>query len=699
MGIKQFFTNLLDKKPYSSYPEILWESVLVLWFACQICLKIGLRVLPEWGTSRLDQDTYSPFDYLLQRSGLKVDECFWDDALSGWIQPHLSTAARLVSSGTSGVLPLASTRILGYAVTITTIVLAGILSVSLVYLAVVNRHWTQPLAKNQLPYCRRFATQIQKYIKYATRIQLSDCMVFGLHVAVGIVSFVVYYPGWMIFNALIVFMAWMFVTLAINIAGPSAVFPGCIMFSSILTVYCIGRIWGLWMNNTYAALIKKGVRKLTAAKSTEKPLSNDAPLEKTLAGNDRKHGRGRWGTAACYMIAFCIGCIVVSHNVDPLFNKFPAVVQWLSSTVTSNTGSSNTGSNNTESGNTGSGNAGSSSTGSCNTRRGSWTYWQVVSTTGNCTKPGTRFGQEITMLSYWVDLQSAELRSMPASSNTALLLSFTPSFSPAVGWTFLVWSGVLSGLSRIPIMAMRCAVWSTVVISVMYSCGLLLWTGVRACCKKSPRDVKAERSSRSPRDVKAERSSRTENRKQSPLLTADVSTQETDIANREPSAHLPELINVTIDDTRSCTVPSDHLLGDTIGNQKLPEAKDSHAVEVSIECAPNPNDAAEPSECGGLCDIWGYRKLGLLLVICPLLCGWVLPYPVVGLFLPERLQLPGLLLLLTAYSIWMYCKLVQFVRLTWRDWCCCTKKLEGCCFGRNRAQQPSPHAEECVRLS
>ncbi|XP_055330726.1 uncharacterized protein LOC129583055 isoform X2 [Paramacrobiotus metropolitanus] len=653
MGIKTFFTSLLDKKLYSSYPEILLESALVLWFVCQICLKFGLQILPEWRSNRLDADKMNAFDYWLELSGLKVDACFWDGAMSGWIQQN-STVASLESNGTSEVLPLSSTGMLGYVVTLVTIVLAAILSISLVFLAVVNRQWKYSSSKDQLPYFRRWKALIQKSIGCAAEIHLPDKLLIVVYVLIGIVSFVVYYPGWVIFNALTVLLAWVFVTLAINVSGPSAVFPGCILFASILAVYCTGRIWGLWMNDTYGSLVIKGFRKLTSPKSTEKPSSSWASVKKEVAGSDRNQGRGRWRRAACCMVAFCIGCFVVYHNVWPLFKQFPLVHQWMSS--------------------------------SCNCKPGSgnWTYWRVVNTTGSCNKAGTRFSQETTMLSYWVDLQSHELRTAP-SGNSELLISFTPSFSPAVGWTYLVWCGVLSGASGIVVITLRYAIWSMICYIVLWVLWLLLRSGVRACHKKYRRYVSTERS-RNP-----------DYRKQSQLLNADDAAQVTAALHNAPSAGFPES---SIDETSVCTAPSDHLQGNTIANPGFLEAKGNRSVQVAIECAPQaptPKDADQIEDFLG--EIWGYRKLPLLLVICPLFCGWVLPYPLVGLFLPERLQLPGLLLLLTACSIWMYCKLVQFVRLTWRDWCCCAKKLEGCCVGGKRAGQSSPDEEECVRLS
>ncbi|XP_055330521.1 uncharacterized protein LOC129582916 [Paramacrobiotus metropolitanus] len=188
--------------------------------------------------------------------------------MSGWTKPQPYTVARLISNSSVWVLPPASTRILGYVVTLVCIMLAAILAVSLVFLMAVNRHWTRPVSTDQLPYCRKLAVQLKKRIRCAANIHLPDSMVILLHTVIGIASFIVYYHSWMIVNALM----------------PSA-----------------------W----------------------------DALSSTTTSG------------------------------------QFPSASQWLS-----NTGSSNTG-------------TGSNSTGSSSTGSGNWSYWRVVATTGNCTKPGT----------------------------------------------------------------------------------------------------------------------------------------------------------------------------------------------------------------------------------------------------------------------------------------------------------------------
>ncbi|XP_055330729.1 uncharacterized protein LOC129583056 [Paramacrobiotus metropolitanus] len=284
------------------------------------------------------------------------------------------------------------------------------------------------------------------------------------------------------------------------------------------------------------------------------------------------------------------------------------------------------------------------------------------------------------MLSYWVDLESEELRASP-SGNSELLLSFTPAFSPAVGRAFLVWSGVLSGVNGVPFAALLGAEFIIIGIGVVGACGLLIYVGVRAFYNKCRRYGPTERSKM------------TGCRKQPQLSNADAAAVETGILGSTSSVRSHLSSNVAADGTRVRTAHY-RSLGNIVDNQEFAKATDNHGVQVSIERtinAPMPKDA----EISCMCVVWGYRNLLPLVAIYPLLCGRFLPYPLVGLFLPERLQLPGLLLLLTAYSIWMYRKLVGCVWLMWCGGESGKKERKDPRAGGNSSmRQPSPKAQE-----
>ncbi|XP_055330753.1 uncharacterized protein LOC129583073 [Paramacrobiotus metropolitanus] len=620
MGFKKSFTFSVNKELFSSYPEILTESVVVLWFACEICMKFGLRVLPDWRTSRLDPDHYNSFDSLLELSGLKVNACFWDDVMSGWMQPHPVTINQ--SAGLVVVPPSSSNVLLAYVATVTTILLTAFLGISFCYLVYENRDRTIPLPKDHLLRCRGLAALGRyKFIQAAVKIPLPlPAYIFAVLVGwlTVVISSVIHYAFWMVVEVLpVVVLAWMSVIMAMTVFGPSTVFPGCILFASILIMYCAGRIWGLWMNETYHALTIKKIRKLIAAKSSVKPTlsiitSPGKPI--VVAGTDPYYEA--WKISVCYFLVFCSGCLAAYYNVWPLCRKFPTVSRWQSNKDSAN-----------------------------------WTYWQVVNLTGTCSKHGTGFDQGIAMLSYWVDLQSEELQSAH-TGNSDLLASFTPSYPRVVSWIFLVWSGALSGASGLPYAVLRYAKGIFVGLFVLIVGGLLVHGGVLVYYNKWRRCALVQRS------VVADDSDE-------PLLVpANVAAEESGLMNDAPSDRVPLLADVKTDVT--CIVLSDHLQDPATNDHVIPEAKDEHGAQVAIECtpmaAPQNTVATGPfCVCEQLSTIW----LFVVVAHCPVVCGVLLPYSVVGLFLWEELQLPALLLLLTAYTVWVYRRLVMLVWLMW----------------------------------
>ncbi|XP_055349532.1 uncharacterized protein LOC129596318 [Paramacrobiotus metropolitanus] len=104
--------------------------------------------------------------------------------------------------------------------------------------------------------------------------------------------------------------------------------------------------------------------------------------------------------------------------------------------------------------------------------------------------------------------------------------------------------------------------------------------------------------------------------------------------------------------------------------------------------------AAEPSPLHStskkhfcVCSMWAcFQCVNLTMHLR--LFGWTkLPFPVVGFFLPVRLQLPGILLLLSLFMMWMYREFLRDVLALYRGervvaqqdkahCCCCGKKLD-----------------------
>ncbi|XP_055349494.1 uncharacterized protein LOC129596284 [Paramacrobiotus metropolitanus] len=633
MGIKTFLTKCLDKEVFLSYPEILTEAILVLWFACQVCLKFGLRVLPEWHTSRTDPDAYNSFDYLLELFGHKVNACFWDDVMSGWMPPHPLTVNHSVSDNLDVTHPPASNITLGYVIALVTVILTAVLSVSLLFLVLVNRHRPSSVLKDHLRICHEWAEFLQDYSRVLGKIGLQACMTNLLFAVSGAVIFVICYVGWIIYSAVpVVLVAGLAVALPIAVCGPTAVFPCCIFFANISTVYCAGRIWGLWMNQTCFALIKKGIRKLNTANHPAK-LSSIAPLVKKAFARPDEYQRQRyWEKVARSFLAFWLGCVAVYHNVWPLYERFPTVVQ-------------------------------------SRYRGANWTYWHLVNSTGTCSKYGTHFDQETAMLSYWVDLQSEELLAFIYYnvSTAELLFSFTPPFSPAVGWTFMVWCRVLSGASGTPLNVLE----STAIIVIgtidLVLLGALVYLVIRACYNKWRQHVVAQRK------LKA-----TDRDNSSQPLTVNLAAAEAGIPGSAQSARLLVPSNKAMDSFTRSDNPQEPVIAD----HKLPEGKSEHGARGSIV-----SKALKPegdrTSCFCICVVIENFWLLVLVAHCSSIC-LVLPFSLVGLFLPERLQLPGFLLLLTMFTVWMYHLLVKSA---WHA-CCYMRSIKtehkgGCIGGVN----------------
>ncbi|XP_055330698.1 uncharacterized protein LOC129583032 isoform X2 [Paramacrobiotus metropolitanus] len=513
--------------------------------------------------------------------------------MSGWVQPYPVTVARSKSAGMV-VVPAASTVVLGYLATVTTILLTALLGISLWYLVSANRNWMSPVLKRHLWRCRgevAFAHH-HKSSPLAGGI-LHDYITVLPQVLTSAVIFVVFYASWVVVSVLPVMLAWMSVILAVAIFGPSAVFPGCILFAVLLTAYCNGRIWGLWMNDTYFALMKKAVRMLTTAKSTVKPFSDDPSQEKAFVSAKSSLDE-QWNSIIYSLLSFNFGCIAGYYNIWPLYQRFSCDSQ-----------------------------------AQTETERTNWTCWQRVNTTGICSNYGTRFDQVTAMLSYWVDLQSQELRSQH-TANSALLTSFTPSFPLAVGSVLRVWCGVLFAVSSVPFTVLQYAEGITLGIAAVIGAGLLIYACVRACYNKCRRGFPSQR------DVE------TGDRDESQLLSVSVATE--------------RKVSVVTADT--CTEPSQHPQCG-IASKHNAQGCVQHTFKHPM---PQTTETTEPfCLCEPLVMAWS----GIVVTHGPLVCGCILPYSLGGLFLPEYLQLPGLLLLLTACAIWMYCQLETLAWLMW----------------------------------
>ncbi|XP_055349550.1 uncharacterized protein LOC129596334 [Paramacrobiotus metropolitanus] len=87
-------------------------------------------------------------------------------------------------------------------------------------------------------------------------------------------------------------------------------------------------------------------------------------------------------------------------------------------------------------------------------------------------------------------------------------------------------------------------------------------------------------------------------------------------------------------------------------------------VLVDMKAARTAIDCARKSACRPfcVCSLWASLQCAGIIILRQFLCWQSMPFTVVAFFLPERVQLPGVLLLLTVYMLWRYWEFISLVR-------------------------------------
>ncbi|XP_055349533.1 uncharacterized protein LOC129596319 [Paramacrobiotus metropolitanus] len=248
-----------------AYQEILMEAIVVLWFAIQISFKFGLRVLPDWQTSRVDPSVHAGLDWLLDLIGIKMSGCAWDDIVAIWMETSALNAA---GSHTTSI-GLNSTHspysLFAYAGAIATVCATALLGVSVAVCLLFNLHWKPPPNPKHdvIPFWHGSLNYLS-LLGYAKWLQphASTCwpsiwraqfmlvllvMLMGWIVSIGILLL------WTVAYVLVVVSAMGVVAaVSIGVMGVQAVYPCCVFLTCFLALHCTGRIWGLWMDQTYS---------------------------------------------------------------------------------------------------------------------------------------------------------------------------------------------------------------------------------------------------------------------------------------------------------------------------------------------------------------------------------------------------------------------------------------------------------------
>ncbi|XP_055349509.1 uncharacterized protein LOC129596298 [Paramacrobiotus metropolitanus] len=432
-----------------AHQEIITEALVVLFIACQVSVKFGNRVFPEWGNSRVDPDAKSRLDWLLENFGYEMDGCIWDSIMAPWTSPKGLIILDTPSTSSS---PNQLKAIFAYVATFATVCVTAILGMSLGCSLFINRRWQAPTWQYHLRCCGHITAffcynkNSRGYFENIVEPQASRWLFVGLHLVLLAANFMCFIWVWLVLCALPVVSIAALVFFAVaQIVGEGAVFPCCVILVILLALHCTGRIWGLWMTGCYLAWVNKKIRRYCGMELfTKTPIPDCLP--DTMERNPDAPIDEIWKRRllACFVSTLMLtyGCTAVQNNADLLLAKFPQANYVLSAFSGSDSGN--------------------------------WSYWTLVNCTGCCTNGGSGLSQSGAMLSYWTDLAYDQLHAN--SSNAALLAGFAPSLSPVVGWVFMAWTGLVAFLGALPLTL----IW---IVDIVGFSGIALFFIVYLCYK------------------------------------------------------------------------------------------------------------------------------------------------------------------------------------------------------------------------
>ncbi|XP_055349507.1 uncharacterized protein LOC129596296 [Paramacrobiotus metropolitanus] len=664
----------LDNNRKWAYQEIMVEALVVLWIACEISAKLGTRIYPQWRTTRVDPSRMSETGKNLLRLVNGENGCVWDSMVSTWKQSAPITTA---SDETTGVVTSTTRAVVGYVATFAAICTTAILGVSVGLSLFVNRHWRFPRFTQHLPCCQRITAFFgydknrQDYWADYKDPNVPRIVFLLLHLVLLGANFACFVWVWLAVCALpVVSVSRMLVLVTINNLGEEATFPCWVLFVCVLSVHCTGRIWGVWMPECYSTRIRNETRAFSKDKLQSDFRTKQSMPHRLLGAmqttNDmpRKEKRARRGCFLSYTaFVVALACsAVISNTPSPQFALPDDIFSTLINSTTLHAPAAN------------------------------WTNGTLMghNDTESCLpSPKTRFTETQAMLSYWVNFTYDGQNTSNASINTELLASFSPSFSPVVEWLFMLWcflllliSGmppillglleviVLGGLIAIGLIGvtvvLAIVVWryvSRFLVAVFYR----VWYGKsRSKCRRYGHWF----------DFEADHLRRASGAPDQPDYICKECGEEffhvgitgccneaTGSDDRVSSGVVDSQLSIT--DTTGTNHPASQCDADeqqsniTAERMVLEASKDrtskkGAAAFTAIDCTAM---SACPPFC--VCSTWASLQCAAISLTRQMLCWLCLPFPIVGFFLPERLQLPGLLLLLTAYMLWNYWELIS----------------------------------------
>ncbi|XP_055357194.1 uncharacterized protein LOC129602227 [Paramacrobiotus metropolitanus] len=553
-----------------AYQEILMEAIVVLWFAIQISFKFGLRVLPDWQTSRVDPSVHAGLDWLLDLIGIKLSGCAWDDIVAIWME----TSALNASGFHTTSIGLNSTHspysLFAYAGAIATVCATALLGVSVAVCLLFNLHWKSPPNPKHdvIPFWHGSLNYLS-LLGYAKWLQphASTCwpsiwraqfmlvllvMLMGWIVAIGILLL------WTVAYVLVVVSAMGVVAaVSIGVMGVQAVYPCCVFLTCFLALHCTGRIWGLWMDQTYSDWLCRKIRKGSSYQSFTKTSIPETSLMIPDGKFSRPATASTDETSYAAVVGCFVGCIAVAWNIYHVFvgsHTFAATANYLGLPT--------------------------------------WAYW--ISGNGSaCSATGitaTGLGYSGAMWSYWEDMLLLPF----ARKRGILLVNYPAPSSWGASLVFQIWTVFIMIGSMTPLLAM--------VLSVFGVVGWMLFYG--------PKYIE--------------------------LLLATRFWESEKGYSQEHG---------TTGDPPPYTAIS-----------QPPEIK-SDAENKGQGSLPLVPAGSQPS-----CQRCSVAR-HVLVFMRQMMCWVWLPFPATQFFMGEKLQLPGMLVLLTIYLLWIFVHLIKETKM------------------------------------
>ncbi|XP_055349498.1 uncharacterized protein LOC129596287 [Paramacrobiotus metropolitanus] len=611
---RRSFHNFLNKDREWAYQEIITEAVVVLWFAAQLSVKFGSRIFAEWQTSRTDPAISTQLDRFLGWIGLEMTGCVWNDVVSFWKAPDeiavIQSVATLFTSPTVGTM--------GYVGAFVTVCTTAILTISVAGSLYVYRNWRYPRFRQHLRSCNKI-TRLFGYGKddngdYTVGLAYETVSCGLLVIAATGVQLCCAAVVWFLLCALpVVLVTGAVMAVVINIYGLIALFPCCVISVCFLAVYCSGRIYGLWMQETYFMRIHRKIKKTFGVDMLVVEKYSDNMIESTpekcfpsakITPAAKKSMPSFESVFLKGFLFYAVTAGIVS-NTGPIWEGFP-IIRYGMNSLGSHWSS---------------GSAASSAS-----PASSKTYWTESNRTTRCRTYGTNLGARIAMLSFWVDLASDELKSAD-TYNAPIIISFNPGYPSIVSGSFVLWNGLVLAAGCLPLLLLVLAEALTILLGISYIVWRILESSWDAC--RNRKDAKIQR--------------------------------------KLPFSHCQPIINFLMD------------IADKYGSE---DAGDGAAYDFDVNKKPftdtivrcTSNDrcsSSQPAFC--VCSTWAYTVYCIVTMVQALLGWMLLPFPVLVFALPERLQLPGILLFFSALAVYKY---RQFIPSALKDFSTCFRNRD-----------------------